>query len=470
MDYLPTFLRLKGRPVLVVGGGCAAARKVDLLRKTGATITVAAPHLCGDLARLADAGAIAWLASSFRADDFADVALVIGASGDDTIDRGVAAAAQAARVPVNVVDRPDLSTFIVPAIIDRSPIVIGISSGGTAPVLARRLRADLEYRLPAALGRLARFAGSFRDAVRAKIADPGARRRLWETVFDGPIAAHVLAGDEPAAREAMLQLVNGRSAATSPQGSVAIVGAGPGDPDLLTFKALRAMQAADVIVYDRLIGDDILDYVRRDAERIFVGKEKGRHTLSQEAINRLLIARARAGQRVVRLKGGDPFVFGRGGEEADALRAAGIAVDVVPGITAATGCAAAAGLPLTHRDHASAVTFVTGHGKDGEPDLDWPALAALDHTLVVYMGLSTAGAIADGLIAHGKRPDTPAAVVENGTRPNQRVVTGTLAELGQLVAQAALSGPALIVVGDVAALADAAVVELATAPQRALAG
>jgi len=469
MDYLPTFLQLRGRPALVVGGGEAAARKVELLLKTGAAITVVAPQLNDALAHFTETGAIAWAARPFRPADPNGVAVVISATGDDTTDRDVAAAARAAGVPVNVVDRPDLSTFIVPAIIDRNPIVIGISSGGAAPVLARRLRADMESRLPAGLGRLARFAGSFRSAVKAKVSDAGARRRLWETVFDGPIADRVLAGDEASAHEAMLLLVNRHNDDAQPHGKVTLVGAGPGDPDLLTFRALRAMQAADVVVYDRLIGDDILEYVRRDAERVFVGKAKGRHTLTQDRINRLLIDRARAGQRVVRLKGGDPFVFGRGGEELDALRAAGIAVEVVPGITAATGCAAAAGLPLTHREHASAVTFVTGHGSDGKPDLDWPTLAALEHTLVVYMGLSTASVIASKLIAHGKRPNTPAAIVENGTRPNQRVVTGSLAELEAMVAQHAIDGPALIVIGDVAALANATTTEFVAPPLRALA-
>jgi uroporphyrin-III C-methyltransferase/precorrin-2 dehydrogenase/sirohydrochlorin ferrochelatase len=470
MDYLPTFLKLTGRPVLVVGGGEAAARKVELLHKTDAAIHVVAPRLNHALAHLAETGAIAWSARPFRPSDLDGMAVVISATTDDTADRGVAAAAQTAGIPVNVVDRPDLSTFIVPAIIDRDPIIIGISSGGAAPVLARRLRADIEHRLPARLGRLARFAGSFRSAVMAKVSDAGARRRLWETVFDGPIADRVLAGEESSAREAMLHLINRRNADAPHQGKVAIVGAGPGDPDLLTFKALRAMQAADIVVYDRLIGDDILDYVRRDAERVFVGKAKGCHALPQDRINQLLIDRARAGQMVVRLKGGDPFVFGRGGEEIEALRAADIAVEIVPGITAATGCAAAAGLPLTHRDHASAVTFVTGHGSEGEPDLDWPALAALDHTLVVYMGLSTAGVIAARLIDHGKQPDTPAAIVENGTRPNQRVVTGTLAQLETLVAQHAINGPALIVIGDVAALALTSAAEFGTSPLRALAG
>ena len=328
---------------------------------------------------------------------------------------------------------------------------------------------QIEAMLPPRLGHLARFAQRFRSAVASALPDSGRRRHFWETFFDGPIARLVLDGREHQAANAMLHLVNRPDTAVR-EGSVTLVGAGPGDPDLLTLRALRTMQDADVVVYDRLIGTEILDYVRRDAERVFVGKAKACHTLTQDRINRLLIDRARAGQRVVRLKGGDPFIFGRGGEEVDALRAAGISVDVVPGITAATGCAAAAGLPLTHRDHASAVTFVTGHGSDGEPNLDWPALGALEHTLVIYMGLSTAGVIASQLIAHGKRSDTPVAIVENGTRPNQRVVKGSLAELETLVVQHGINGPALIVIGDVAALADSGTVaDLASAPLRALA-
>jgi uroporphyrin-III C-methyltransferase/precorrin-2 dehydrogenase/sirohydrochlorin ferrochelatase len=316
------------------------------------------------------------------------------------------------------------------------------------------VRAEIESLLPAGLGRLARFAGAFRGAVKAKIDDATARRRLWERVFDGPVAADVLAGNESRARERMLSLVNRPAERPPADGMVYIVGAGPGDPDLLTFKALRAMQAADVVVHDRLIGDDILDYVRRDAERIYVGKAAGRHAMTQPAINALLVAQARAGRIVVRLKGGDPFVFGRGGEEMTALQQAGVAVEIVPGITAATGCAAAAGLPLTHRDFASGVTFVTGHGKGGgAPDLDWTALAASRQTIVVYMGVATVGTIGAQLVAHGMDPATPAAVIENGTRPDQIVVRGTVATLADTVRRGGVTGPALLVIGAVAALA-----------------
>ena len=449
MQYFPAFLDLNGRSCLVVGGGETAARKVRLLRKAGAEVVVVAPRVVDEIADLAADGALSVVSRGFVAGDVRGRTAVVAATGVDQVDGRVAEAARAAGLPVNVVDRPDLSSFIVPAIVDRDPVVIGISSGGTAPVLARRLRAAIETLLPGRLGSLARFAEGFRAAVKATMPDAGARRRFWESFFDGPVAAEVLAGRETAARERMLGLVN-RAAAPAPQGIVHIVGAGPGDPDLLTLRALRLMQEADVVVYDRLVGDEILDACRRDAERIYVGKAKGRHAASQDEINDILVEQARAGRRVLRLKGGDPFVFGRGGEEQDVLRRHGIPVEAVPGITAATGCAAATGIPLTHRDHASAVTFVTGHGKDGAPDLDWAALARLRQTLVIYMGVSRAGWIAARLIAHGMTPSTPAAVIENGTRANQKTVVGTLGDLSTLVRDHGIAGPAVIVVGEVA--------------------
>lgn len=331
----------------------------------------------------------------------------------------------------------------------RHALVIG-GDEVAASTLVQSARAAIANLLVAALGRLARCADSFRSAAKARIADPEARR-LRVRVFDragGP------AGNEPRARERMLSLLDRSGEPPHGGGRVCIVGAGPGDPDLLTFKALRAMQAADVVVYDRLIGDEILDYVRRDAERIYVGKAADDHAMPQDRINALLVAHARAGRAVVRLKGGDPFVFGRGGEEMAYLQAAGIAVEIVPGITAATGCAAAAGLPLTHRDFASGVTFVTGHGKGGgAPDLDWASLAASRQTIVVYMGVATAGAIGARLVARGMNPATPAAIIENGTRADQVVVRGTVGSLAATVRRGGITGPALLVIGEVAALA-----------------
>jgi uroporphyrin-III C-methyltransferase/precorrin-2 dehydrogenase/sirohydrochlorin ferrochelatase len=475
MKYLPLFADLAGRECLIVGGGENATRKLRLLLRAGARATVAAAAVTPEISALERDGEVRvekepQAAPNLVPHRLSAYALIVVADVDRQTAATYAAAARRSNIPINVVDRPDLSSVVFPGIVDRDPVLVAIGTSGAAPVLVRRLREQIEALLPARLGSLARFAHRFRSAVASAQPESGRRRRFWETFFDGPIARLVLEGREDQAANAMLRLVN-RTDAGQPEGSVALVGVGPGDPDLLTLRALRAMQDADVVVYDRLIGDRILDYVRRDAERIFVGKAKGRHTVPQDRIHRLLIDRARAGHRVVRLKGGDPFVFGRGGEELDALRAAGVTTEIVPGITAATGCAAAARIPLTHREHASAVTFVTGHGADGEADLDWSSLAALKHTLVIYMGLSTASTIASQLIGHGMDPYTPAAIVENGTRPNQRVITGLLVELGALVTRHAITGPALIVIGTVAGLADTPELrDLATAPLRAVAG
>jgi uroporphyrin-III C-methyltransferase/precorrin-2 dehydrogenase/sirohydrochlorin ferrochelatase len=456
MRYYPAFLDLVGRSCLVVGGGETALAKLRLLRKAGARVTLVAPRALPEIEALAEAGEIERIRRGFVAGDVAGRALVQGASGIAEVDRRVSEAARDAGLPVNVVDRTGLSSFITPAIVERDPLVIGISTAGTAPVLARQLRARIEALLPAHLGRLARFAEGFRGAVRATIGEPAERRRFWERFFAGPLAARVLAGEEGGAREAMLALINRQAPAEDGRGSVAIVGAGPGDPELLTLKALRALQDADVVVYDRLVAPEILDLARRDARRLYVGKAKARHSRTQDQINAMLLAEARAGRRVVRLKGGDPFVFGRGGEERAYLLRHGVDVRVVPGITAATGCAAAAGIPLTHRAVAQAVTFLTGHGAAGEPDLDWAGLAARRETLVIYMGVSTAGTIARRLIEHGLAGSTPVAVVENGTLASQRVIAGRLDGLGALIERQAVTGPALIVVGEVAATAESA--------------
>ena len=454
MRYYPTFFDLRGRPALLVGGGETAARKLRLLLKAGADVTLVAPEATAEIESLAAAGVIAWQRRDFQASDLEGVALVHAASDDREADRTVADAAAMRGLPVNVVDDPEASSFIMPAIVDRDPIVIGISSSGTAPVLARRVRERIESLLPARLGKLATFAERFRGAVKAT--QPAARRRgFWERVFDGPIARQVLAGDERGAREAMISLINRQPANDEkPQtGAVHIVGAGPGDPELLTLKALRLIQDADVILYDKLVGPEILELARRDAERLYVGKSKGNHSLPQDKINALIAERAEAGQRVVRLKGGDPFVFGRGGEELLSLRARGIEAEVVPGITAAAACAAASGIPLTHRGLARGVSLVTGHAEDGEPDLDWPALADGRQTLAIYMGVSTAGSLMRRLLAAGAEPWRPIAVIEKGTRPDQRVLSGTLGGLEELVREARVEGPAMIIVGEVAALA-----------------
>lgn len=454
MDYLPIFLDVADRPVLLVGAGDAAARKVRLIRKAGGAVRVVAPEACEEVRELADSGALEWRRRAFRADDVEGAAAVYAATGDEAIDRAVSEAAQAAGIPVNAVDRPDLSTFITPALVDRAPVIVAVGSAGTAPVLARNVRLKIEAMLPRRLGRLASFADNFRGAVKAMIPEPLARLRFWDRFFDGPIADAVLAGDEGRAREGMLQAVNRAGSNGVEPGRVYIVGAGPGDPELLTLRAAKLLQQADAIVYDDLVDPEVLELARRDADRLYVGKRRGRHSHSQDEINRLLVGHAQAGRRVVRLKGGDPFVFGRGGEELDALRAAGIAAEVVPGITAASGCAAASGMPLTHREHASAVTFLTGRGSGGEPDVDWRAFAHPRHTLAVYMGVHAAPRIAERLIEAGRAPATPVAVIENGTRRDERILTTTLTDLAAAIARDGIAGPALIVVGEVARYAE----------------
>jgi uroporphyrin-III C-methyltransferase/precorrin-2 dehydrogenase/sirohydrochlorin ferrochelatase len=454
MQHLPVFLDVKGRDALVVGGGEAAVRKVGLLVDAGSNVIVVAPR-CGESLRAkAGAGKVRLIARPFAAEDVAGQAVVIAATGVPEVDVQVSEAAIAAGIPVNVVDAPELSTFIVPAIVDRDPITVAVSTAGTAPVLARAVRAKIEALLPANIGRLALFAEGFRRAVKANHPELRARRRFWERFFSGPVAEAVLSGEETWARERMLATVNRPLSDCLPDGVVHIVGAGPGNPDLLTLRAFRLLQEADVIVHDRLVAPEILGYARRDAQRIDVGKAKGAHALSQRQINEVLLREVRAGRRVVRLKGGDPFIFGRGGEELEFLARHGIRAEVVAGITAATGCAATAGIPLTHRDHAQAVVLITGHGKDGEPDVDWAALARQRQTIAVYMGASIAGRIAARLISGGMDPATPAAVITNGTRSDQHVETGFVGELESLAARTA-GGPALIVVGDVVRQADA---------------
>jgi uroporphyrin-III C-methyltransferase/precorrin-2 dehydrogenase/sirohydrochlorin ferrochelatase len=456
MQGFPLFLDIKERRALVVGGSEPAARKIELLLAAGAHVTLTAETVVGEIAQLIGDGRIAWAGHTFDPNDLVDVALVIVASDDDALEAKVSSAAQRRGVPVNVVDRPALSSFIMPAIVDRGPITIAISTGGTAPALARRLRAEIERALPAALGRLARFAEIFREQVRRTLAEPRARRRFWDRVFEGRVGELALAGDEIGARRELIRLLDGARCDRAPAaGMVHLVGAGPGDPDLLTLKAHRLLQRADVVVYDRLVSREVLGMARRDAERIYVGKRRGNHCVPQDEINERLVALARAGRSVVRLKGGDPFVFGRGGEEVDALLAAGIAVEVVPGITAALGCAASAGIPLTHRDHAQACVFVTGHTRDGKVDLDWPMLARPRQTVVIYMGADTLPAIVRQLVQHGLPPSTPVALIENGTTEEERRVVGTLATIERQAVRARLQGPTLCMVGEVVGAATA---------------
>jgi uroporphyrin-III C-methyltransferase/precorrin-2 dehydrogenase/sirohydrochlorin ferrochelatase len=448
VDYLPIFLDVRERSCLVVGGGPVAARKLSLLLRAGARGVVVAPQIGDELRGLG--GDVELRERAFVPDDLAGMTLAIAATDDAAVNAEVSAQARARGLPVNVVDTPDLCSFIMPAVVDRSPVIAAVSSGGRAPVLTRLLRARLETLIPAAYGRLAQLAGSVRGTVRARIDDPVARRRFWDEALQGPVAELALSGQDARARRLLDRLIE-RGAAGG-VGEVYLVGAGPGDPDLLTFRALRLLQQADVIVHDRLVAPEILDMARREAERIDAGKRASQHTLPQEDINALLVRLARDGKRVLRLKGGDPFTFGRGGEEIATLAAEGIPFQVVPGVTAASGCAAYAGIPLTHRDHAQLCVFVTGHLKDGGVDLPWQQLVALGGTLVVYMGLGAIEAICAALIAHGKAPATPAAVVAEGTTLRQQVVIGTLADLP--AAAQHLPGPALIIVGGVVSLHD----------------
>ncbi len=458
MDYFPLFLRLAGQPVVVIGGGEVAARKTLLLARAGAAITLVSPELCASLQERLERGEVRHIAEEFRPEHLEGARLVIAATDVESVNAWVARSAEARNIWVNVVDDRDKSRFIMPAIVDRSPVIVAIGSSGDAPVLTRRLREKFEALLPAGLGKLAKLSGELRSAVKDRVVNPDERRRFWERFFDGDIASDVLAGREQAARDSISQAIDAGlsevDVAAMPVGEVALVGAGPGDPGLLTLRALRVMQNADVVVYDRLVSDEVLELVRRDAERIYVGKEAGKPYVSQEEINQLLVDLALQGKRVCRLKGGDPFVFGRGGEELEKLAERGIRFEVVPGISAAVGCAAYAGIPLTHRHYAQVLTFTTGHSKNevAHAPVDWKALAGPGQTAVFYMGLNGLPTIVEQLQVHGLPADHPAAVIEQGTRPGQRVISGTLATLVQQVTAAQVKSPALLIVGEVTRL------------------
>jgi uroporphyrin-III C-methyltransferase/precorrin-2 dehydrogenase/sirohydrochlorin ferrochelatase len=453
-EYFAAFLDLRGKPGVVVGGGPVAANKVETLMRSGARVTVIAPELCAQLTELTLVGALRHEPKRFQPGDLVGAEIVIAATDDPSINESVASAARSLKIPVNVADNSALSSFIMPSLIDRPPVQIAISTAGASPVLARKLRSLIEAMVPFTYGRLAALAKRFRGASKDRFPDVEARRRFWERVVDGPIGDMVLAGREESAVKALQAELSGAPDQEVPPGMVYLVGGGPGRPDLLTLRALRVMQFANVVLYDHLVAPEILDLARREAERIYVGKERDRHALPQGDINSLMVRLAKQGKRVVRLKGGDPFVFGRGGEEIETLAAHGVAFEVVPGITAAVGAGAYAGIPLTHRDYAQSCVFVTGHLKDGSINLDWDALARPRQTVAVYMGVQGLALVCDKLVAHGLPSETPAAVVEKATLAGQRVVSGTLATLAALAASEGIKPPALLIVGEVVRLRD----------------
>lgn len=449
MDHLPIFCQLRDRDCLLVGGGDVAERKARLLLDAGARLTVNARDFVPQFHVWADAGMLTLVTDDFQPTLLDPCWLAIAATDDDAVNQQVSDEAEARRIFCNVVDAPKAASFIMPSIIDRSPLMVAVSSGGTSPVLARLLREKLEAMLPQHLGQVAAYAGQLRSRVKKQFATMGERRRFWEKLFINDRLAQSLANQDKQAVEAETEQM--LASPLDHRGEVVLVGAGPGDAGLLTLKGLQQIQQADVVVYDRLVSDDIMNLVRRDADRVFVGKRAGYHCVPQEEINQILLREAQQGKRVVRLKGGDPFIFGRGGEELETLCHAGIPFSVVPGITAASGCSAYSGIPLTHRDYAQSVRLVTGHLKTGG-ELDWENLAAEKQTLVFYMGLNQAATIQQQLIAHGMQADMPVAIVENGTTVNQRVVDGKLALLGELAQQ--MASPALIIVGRVVGLRD----------------
>jgi uroporphyrin-III C-methyltransferase/precorrin-2 dehydrogenase/sirohydrochlorin ferrochelatase len=450
MDYLPLNFDVKGRRILVVGGGDLALRKAKILNRGGAMLYVVAPKIIDELKALVISTAGRSFQRSYQLDDLEGVCLVVVATDDMAVNEAVSADAKAANIWVNVVDQPHLCNVIFPAVIDRSPIVISLSSGGSSPMMLRKLKAQLESQLPSGLGRLAEFMGVNKNKVKEALTESSRRLRFWEQAIDGPVAEDFYAGNKPLAQKRFDELLN--NSLVAQQGEVYLIGAGPGDADLLTFKALRLMQKADVVLYDRLVSDEILRLCRVDADMVYVGKARSDHAVPQDDMNQMLVDLAIEGKRVVRLKGGDPFIFGRGGEEIALLAEHNIPFQVVPGITAASGCAAYAGIPLTHRDYAQSVRFLTGHLKADTPNLNWVEMIHEDETLVFYMGLVGLKLICEGLLSAGRSVDTPIALVHNGTRSDQVVVTGTLKNMVDKVAKANIKAPTLIIVGEVVKL------------------
>ena len=450
MDIFPISLKLQQQPCLIVGGGHIAYRKAVLLHKAGAVIHVIAPDIDANLLQLVEESQGQYIQALYPAQiQLNDYRLVIAATDDYAVNTQVFEDCEALKILVNSVDDPPHCRFMVPAIVDRSPLVISVASNGTSPVLSRQIRTQLETSIPHGMGKLAEFSGKWRAAVKAKISNPDERRVFWEDLYASPLKEQVfhdnLAEADRLIEQALLKW-------KTPKGEVYLVGAGPGDPELLTLKALRLMQQADVVIYDRLVSPAIMELCRRDATKIYVGKARSNHAVPQEGINALLVEYASKGQRVCRLKGGDPFIFGRGGEEIQELFASGVPFQVVPGITAASGCSAYAGIPLTHRDYAQSVRFLTGHLKEGSPELPWDELVYQNQTLVLYMGLVGLEKICEKLIEHGQRPDMPVALISKGTTPEQKVLVGTLADIASKVEENHIQAPTLTIIGDVVSL------------------
>ena len=455
MDFLPLFFNLKDKPCLLVGGGSIATRKARLLAKAGAQIHVVAPAIEDELASLSTKSGGKTEYRKYEHDDTNGKVLVISATDIEFVNQQVAKDCSEKNIPINVVDNPALCTVVMPAIVDRSPLLIGITSGGESPVLARRIRSQLESLIPAAFGRLGKLASRYRHQVKEAFDDGELRRRFWESVLNGPIGEKFMTGSEEAAERELAQKIEAKD--VEKKGEVYLVGAGPGDPDLLTFKALRLMQQAEVVLYDRLVSQPILEMTRRDADRVYVGKKRADHAVPQHQINQMLLDYAQQGKRVLRLKGGDPFIFGRGAEELDLLAENNIPFQVVPGVTAAAGCASYAGIPLTHRDYSQSVRFITGHlkntnGNGQALDYRWQEFVNEHQTLVFYMGLSSLSVICSQLIAHGKNPETAAAIVEKGTLPEQRVHISTIAGLPEYIEDKDVHAPTLLIIGDVVKL------------------
>jgi len=455
MDLLPLFHNLNGRRCVMVGGGSVALRKIRPLIEVGAKVEIIAPEINTAITDLAEKHSLCLYQRKFNNADLEGAALVIAATDDKQLNKQVSEQAQKLNIPVNVVDQPELCSVVFPSIVDRSPVQIAISSGGTAPVLARMLRTRLESLIPSGYGFLAQLAGKFRQQVKEKITEPNSRKAFWEDVFSGDISELVFSNKHDIAESKLQEKLDKQlSSSANSLGEVYLVGGGPGDPDLLTFRALRLMQKADIVLYDRLISKEVLSLVRRDAELVYVGKTAGDHPVTQDNINEKLVEFAKEGNRVLRLKGGDPFIFGRGGEEIAHLADNGIPFQVVPGITAASGCASYAGIPLTHRDHAQSVRFITGHQKEHKYDLNWSELVAPNQTLVFYMGLNGLETICQQLMSYGMDSTTPAALIEKGTTTRQRVFIGDISTLPQKVRDGGAKAPTLIIVGSVVSLHD----------------